>query len=390
MPAYGVGVVLSRILDEHREFLIDQPRLSAFRRAIDEVVKPDDVVVDLGSGTGILGLMACRAGAARVYALDESGLTQLEREIFASNGFADRAICVKGLSTWISLPELADVVICDLIGRFGFDGGIVEYSADARRRLLKPGGTMIPSRIDLCVAPVEAPKIWDEVDFWRRSAEGFNLERAYLIAVNTGHPTKFQPQQILSEPAVIATIDLTRDFGTALSGKVTSIIRRGATLHGIGAWFTAELSPSVRMTNSPLSEDTINRRGVFFPLDPPTRVEADERVQIGMTIVPNENLMSWTVKILNNGSSPRAQFAHSTFRGMLLCPEDLRKAKPDFVPRLTSRGEARRSVVNLCDGRRSLAAIEKEVYKRHPNLFASLAEAAAFVAEVMIPYAYED
>jgi hypothetical protein len=46
--------------------------------------------------------------------------------------------------------------------------------------------------------------------------------------------------------------------------------------------------------------------------------------------------------------------------------------------------------VNLCDGRRSLAAIEKEVYKRHPNLFASLTEAAAFVAEVMVSYAYED
>ena len=75
---------------------------------------------------------------------------------------------------------------------------------------------------------------------------------------------------------------------------------------------------------------------------------------------------------------------------MLLCPEDLRKAKPDFVPRLTTWGEARRSVVDLCDGRRTLAAIEKEVYKRHPNLFASPAEAAAFVAEVMVPYAYED
>ena len=381
---------MSLILDEHREYLIDQPRLDAFRRAIAEVVKPDDIVLDLGSGTGILGLFACRAGAARVYALDDSGLTQLEREIFSSNGFVGRAICIKGLSTRVTLPELADVVVGDLIGRFGFDGGIVQYFADARHRLMKAGGRMIPSRIDLCVAPVEAPNIWQEVDFWKRSPEGFNLERAYLIATNTGHPTKYQPQQILAEPAVIATIDLTRDSEPALSGKVTTIVRRGATLHGIGAWFAAELSPSVSMTNSPLSEDTINRRAVFFPLDPPTRVEANERVQIDMRIVPDEKLVSWRVKIFNNGSSPRAQFAHSTFRGMLLCPEDLRKAKPDFVPRLTAWGEARRSVVDLCDGRRTLAAIEKEIYKRHPNLFASPAEAAAFVAEVMVPYAHED
>ena len=381
---------MSLILDEHREYLIDEPRLRAFRRAIEEIVKPDDIVIDLGSGTGILGLFACRAGAGRVYALDDCGLTQLEREIFASNGFADRAICVKGLSTRVSLPELADVVVGDLIGRFGFDGGIVQFFADARHRLLKPGGRMIPSRIDLCVAPVEAPNIWEEVDFWKRSPAGFSLERAHLIAVNTGHPTKYQPQQILAEPAIIATIDLTRDSGPALSGNVTRIVRRGATLHGIGAWFAAELSPSVSMTNSPLSEDAINRRAVFFPLDPPTRVEPDERVEIDMRIVPDEKLVSWRVKIFNKGLRPRAQFAHSTFRGMLLCPEDLHKAKPDFVPRLTSWGEARRSVVDLCDGRRNLVTIEQEVYKRHPNLFASIAEAAAFVVEVMIPYAHED
>jgi enediyne biosynthesis protein CalE3 len=228
---------------------------------IEEVVKPDDIAVDLGSGTGILGLFACRAGAARVYALDDSGL---EREIFASNGFADRAVCVKGLSTRVRPPELADVAVGELIGRFGFDGGIVQYFADARHRLLKPRARMIPSRIDLCVAPLEAPKIWEEVDFWKRSPAGFNLERAYSIAINTGHPTKCQRQQILAEPAVIATIELTKDSGPTLSGKVTSIVRRGATLHGIGAWFMAELSTSVSLTNSPCPKIQLIGARSFF------------------------------------------------------------------------------------------------------------------------------
>jgi hypothetical protein len=51
------------------------------------------------------------------------------------------------------------------------------------------------------------------------------------------------------KPAIIATIELTKDSGPALSGIVTSIVRRGATLHGIGAWFTAQLSTSVSLTN---------------------------------------------------------------------------------------------------------------------------------------------
>src|SRR5215475_1775821 len=105
---------MSLVLDEHRQYLADAARVSAFRQAIEEIVTPGDVVLDLGAGTGILGLMACRAGAKRVY-----------------------------------------VVLADQIGRFGLESGILEYFGDARARFLKPDGLMVPSEIRLVVAPVE-------------------------------------------------------------------------------------------------------------------------------------------------------------------------------------------------------------------------------------------
>jgi hypothetical protein len=71
----------------------------------------------------------------------------------------------------------------------------------------------------------------------------------------------------------------------------------------------------------------------------------------------------------------------------LLVPEDLAKTRPDFVPRLSDWGEARRSVVNLIDGRRSVAEIEQAVLESHSDLFSSLSEASAYVAEVLGPYA---
>jgi predicted RNA methylase len=172
---------LSLILDEHREYLLDQARISAFRRAITEVVRPGDVVLDLGSGTGILGLFALKAGASRVYAIDGSGLTQLEREIFADNGFADRAVCIKGLSTRVDIPEKTDVIVGDLIGRFGIDGGLVEYFADAHRRMARPGALAVPSSVHLYVAPVEAPATWAEINFWKEVPAGFNFEHAHKL-----------------------------------------------------------------------------------------------------------------------------------------------------------------------------------------------------------------
>src|SRR5262245_14768649 len=102
------NIVVSLILDEHRHYLADQVRTAAFRQAIEEIVKPGDVVIDMGAGTGILGLLACQAGARRVYSIDSGGVIELARKLCHANGFGDRVIFVKGLSTRVELPEKVD------------------------------------------------------------------------------------------------------------------------------------------------------------------------------------------------------------------------------------------------------------------------------------------
>ena len=72
---------------------------------------------------------------------------------------------------------------------------------------------------------------------------------------------------------------------------------------------------------------------------------------------------------------------------MLLPRETLARTRPGFVPRLTRRGQARQTVLELCDGVRPLADIEREVYERHRDLFASPDGAQTFVAEVVTRYA---
>ncbi|MFQ5738828.1 MAG: SAM-dependent methyltransferase, partial [Acidobacteriota bacterium] len=66
-------------------------------------------------------------------------------------------VFIRGLSTRLDLPEKVDVIVSDQIGRFGFEAGLLGYYQDAGQRFLKPGGTMIPSRVGLNVAPVECP-----------------------------------------------------------------------------------------------------------------------------------------------------------------------------------------------------------------------------------------
>jgi hypothetical protein len=74
---------------------------------------------------------------------------------------------------------------------------------------------------------------------------------------------------------------------------------------------------------------------------------------------------------------------HSTIGGMLIAQEDLRALRPDARPSLTRGGLVRRSVLELCDGNRTIADIERELYARHPSLFESQDHASAFAAEVL-------
>jgi SAM-dependent methyltransferase len=383
---------VSLIVDEHREYLSDQNRLDAFRRAIEELVKPGSVVVDLGAGLGIMGLLACRAGAGRVYAIEQTALIELTREICRANGFEDRVTFIKDLSTHVELPEKADVVVADQIGQFGFEAGVLEFFSDARKRFLKPGGLLIPSRIDLLVAPVQQEDLWRQVEFWNQSPAGFNFQPARKLAVNTGYPVKFQPHHLLASAATLASLDTAQCPGSIPDMEASMEVEQAGTLHGIGGWFSAQLSPHVTMSNGPLGPNPIKRRNAFFPIERPVAVEKGDRVKVVMTIRPGDSMITWAVEVSDREapggarSAIKARSAHSTFHGMLICKEDLLKTQPHSIPKLSPRGLARQSVLDLCDGKRTLSEIEQEVYRRHPQLFHSLGQAATFVAEVITRY----
>jgi hypothetical protein len=106
-----------------------------------------------------------------------------------------------------------------------------------------------------------------------------------------------------------------------------------------------------------------------------------------MVVRPADAVVNWNVEVIDGASQiPKATFRHSTWKAMLLPEEDLLRTQPGFKPELVPRGKARRTVVNLCDGMRTVAEIERELLRLHPELFRSRDEAAVFVAEVVTRY----
>jgi SAM-dependent methyltransferase len=318
---------MSDSIDDHHRFLDDPPRLDAFARAIAEVVRPGDVVADLASGTGVLGLFACRAGASRVYAIEKTGMSAFARRIAADNGFGDRVIVLRGASENVDLPERVDVVVSDMVGAIGFIRGGAHALTDARTRWLKPGGRMLPETTTTWIAPVERADLYEHVNFWSAPIAGINMSALRRPAANTHYPHVFEARDLLSQGAAAVEFDHRAPCPGVVRGGASCTIERAGTLHGIAAWCTAQLSPSVAYTNAPGAADRVRRHNGFLPIDSAVAVEPGDTVDVELMIRPADFVIAWTLRC-RRGSETIAEFRQSTLSGMLLGREDLALPAP--------------------------------------------------------------
>src|SRR5512136_1077299 len=140
-----------------RHLLEDAARTGAFIQAIERVVKPGAVGIDLGSGTGILALACARAGAKKVYAIETEPLICTARHVAEVNGLAERIEFIQQDSRQVSLPEKVDFIVSECLGLMGIGGTMMPDVVDLAQRYLKEGGWVMPQAVSLFLAPVESP-----------------------------------------------------------------------------------------------------------------------------------------------------------------------------------------------------------------------------------------
>src|SRR5216684_2505360 len=103
-------------LSGYGEMIADRVRIEAFTQALRGAIRPGAVVMDIGTGPGIMAVLACQLGASRVYAIEPDEIIQVARTIAAANGCADKIEFFEEVSSRVTLPERADVILSDLRG----------------------------------------------------------------------------------------------------------------------------------------------------------------------------------------------------------------------------------------------------------------------------------
>ena len=101
---------------DYASMLGDRGRMDAYSAALKQAIRPDSVVLDLGTGTGYFAVLACFLGARHVYAIEPNPAIALGKKLAAHNGVQDRITWYEKYSTDVQLPEKADVIVSDLRG----------------------------------------------------------------------------------------------------------------------------------------------------------------------------------------------------------------------------------------------------------------------------------
>ena len=214
------------------------------------------------------------------------------------------------------LPRVrADVVVCELLGNFGIEENIVAVLDRVRRQLLKPGGTIIPRRVELVVSPVQCARAYREISAWSKPLWGIDFSPLSELAFNAVYHVTHDPLTVLAEPTTLVCVDFTSTTRPPRSSAVTFRFKRRGTLHGFAGWFRADLAPGVVLDNGPDRPET-HWRQVLFPIGEPLSVEPGGTAEFVFTerSASDEVRWSWSGYVRARMRGRRHRFEFSAVR----------------------------------------------------------------------------
>ena len=364
----------------YRSMAADRVRIDAFRRAIRSVVRPGDVVVDLGTGLGTYAVFACQAGARRVYAIERDDIILAAAEIAKRNGCADRIVFVRGDALSVRLPERADVVVTEDFSPTFADGETEQLLFRARRRFLKPAGRVIPQQVTIFAAPAHCPALYARIDQWSAShdvAYSVDFSPSREMAVNCVHKAELRAADLVAPAKDAHSVNLAQPSVFPFDRSLRFRARKSTLVHGIAVWFEARLAPRVRLTNAPGSPPTLWGQA-FLPLRAPIPVRRRSLVAVDLAVrFSRDSRRAWWQWEVHAGGHTTDG---STFRSFPTSLGDLEAGARDRRPGLSPHGEHTACVLQMLKAGSTILESARELRRRFPARFVCLRDAVCRAA----------
>jgi protein arginine N-methyltransferase 1 len=376
-------------LDDYGAMITDRLRTNAYAEAIARAVKPGDIVVEIGCGPGLLSLLACRAGAKRVYAIESNTSVAFARELVAANGCAGRIEILHGSSRHISLPERANVIISDIRGVLPLLCDAIASLEDARQRFLAAGGAMIPAADRLFGALASVPEYYEQIVApWQDSFDGVMLSPMLERALNSTCSVSFDAAKLISAPQEWGRLDYQRGAVGRVAAELRFRASHAGLAHGVCLWFETELFEQFGYSTGPGHPNNVYGQ-LFLPWCEPVSLAAGEEVLVELHADPvsGNYIWRWNAKFPGKNREAGSGFSQSMLEGASFSPEALRRRSAEFVPKTSPLGHAESWVLQAMNGSRSLREIADAAAARFPDVFRDSHEALELVSTLSDKFA---
>ncbi|HVR89918.1 MAG TPA: 50S ribosomal protein L11 methyltransferase [Novosphingobium sp.] len=280
MQAITQMVLTSRVPTFHDSMLRDTVRNAAYAQAI-AVAAPGRRVLDIGTGSGLLAMMAARSGAAHVYACETNPmLAATAREIIAANGLADKvtvfALHSGKLDRTRDLGGGIDLVVSEIFSDNLLGEGVLASLRHARAELCAPDALILPPAATIRVALADHLGTRTTVD----AVEGFDLS---AFSRHVKQVDKLSPKtsrlNARSDPADLFAFDFTAD--TPVPGRARVRVKsHGGRVSGIVQWLRLTIGPDIVYENAPGADDSLHWMMRYVPLPAPRDTAAGEELTI--------------------------------------------------------------------------------------------------------------
>ena len=293
-------------LFEHEQLLADDGRCDTYAKAIKTMIKPGSVVVDVGTGTGLLAMLAARIEGTKVYAIDHSNLIHLSEKVARANGF-ENIHFIKTNSQTFTPDEKVDVILHEQIGDDLFEENMVHNLLDLKKRILKPDGIILPGRFKLYAEPVQIHPDFHTPFINEINTQGldFSLLREEAAKENLIHrdynmrymsPSGFQAS--LTAPIPALDVDLNKITDTSDVPSEIELVRefsQDGLMGGIGIWFDIVFNDEISLSTSPFERHTHWAHRVYRT--PSMKARNGETVSYKITMPDLIEALTWSIDL---------------------------------------------------------------------------------------------
>jgi SAM-dependent methyltransferase len=244
-------------INSHLRMIWDELRCRSYATAISRAIKPGDVVIDFGCGLGIWSMIAARAGASRVYAIEAvDDMAHMAQALIAENNLGDKITMIHANAASVELPEKADCLISELMNGAGFNEYDGKPLMKMRDQFLKSGGRVIPQRIRHVIRLCDLQLEFKSDDgCWAKDMYGLTWNAVKDFASAGSTVTQLRNHAWASLPHVWWDLDLLRDdlsdnqyqAGIPVQWEIQTASR----VHGVAAYFEADLDENIILSTSP-------------------------------------------------------------------------------------------------------------------------------------------